>query len=90
MPNGNQPTVSGLLTTMTVTWGASLFADGGAVPGYVVRRYPALGGAGQNAANGCGGIVAATGCVETGVVGAWNYTVTPAAGLWRGGESSQS
>jgi hypothetical protein len=89
MPGGNQPSVSGLLTTKTVTWSASLFADGGAVPSYVIRRYPALGGAAQNAANGCGGLVAGTSCVETGVVGSWKYTVTPAVGLWRGAESAQ-
>ena len=35
--------------------------------------------------------VAALTCTETGVpTGTWKYTITPAAGAWRGTESGQS
>jgi hypothetical protein len=89
--SGNQPTASAVLRTVTVTWTASSFTTGGAVPGYVVWRYNALTGVGSQATNGCSGIVAAVTCTETNVpVGSWQYTVTPAAGNWRGPESTKS
>ena len=89
--SGNQPTASALLRNVTVTWTASSFTTGGAVPGYVVRRYNALTGAGTQATNGCSGIVTALTCTETNApVGSWQYTVTPAAGNWRGPESTKS
>lgn len=92
LPTGSPPTASVplLSTTVTVTWSAATFSGGGNVPGYVVTRYPLVGAA-LPAANGCGGTVSGTSCVETGVAaGSWRYTVTPAAGAWRGGESTKS
>lgn len=92
LPAGSTPSASVplLSTTVTVSWAGATFGGGAAVPGYVVTRYDALGNA-QAAANGCGGVVSGTSCVETGVpAGSWGYTVTPAAGAWRGGESARS
>jgi hypothetical protein len=76
---------------VTVSWSAAKFADGGNVPGYVIRRYNALTNAEQTVLSACNGIVAATSCVEHTVpTGSWKYTVTPAAGSWRGTESAKS
>ena len=76
---------------VTVTWSAAQFAGGGNVPGYVVKRYDAVTNAQQTVLSACNGIVAATSCVEHSVpTGTWKYTVTPAAGKWRGTESAQS
>jgi hypothetical protein len=76
---------------VTVTWSAAQFAGGGNVPGYVVKRYDAATNAAQTVLSACNGIVAATSCVEHGVpTGTWKYTVTPAAGSWRGTESGKS
>lgn len=75
---------------MTVTWAASSFVGGGAVPNYVVRRFNALSGAEGAVGAACSGLVAATSCVEAGVpTGTWKYSITPAAGAWRGGQSAQ-
>lgn len=75
---------------MTVTWAASSFAGGDAVPSYVVRRFNALTGAEGTVGAACSGLVSATSCVEAGVpTGSWKYSVTPAAGAWRGGQSAQ-
>ena len=61
------------------------------MPAYVVRRYNAFGGAEGTVLPGCSGLVPATSCVENNVpIGAWKYTVTPAAGAWRGAQSAQS
>jgi hypothetical protein len=89
---GNQPTVSNLGRRVTVTWAASYFTTGGAVPGYVVRRYNAVTGVGVNALNGCSGTITVLTCTESSVpTGSWRYTVTPAAGTnWRGAESPKS
>ena len=76
---------------VTVTWSAAQFAGGGNVPGYVVKRYDAVTNAAQTVLSACNGIVPATSCVEHGVPsGTWKYTVTPAAGSWRGTESGKS
>ena len=76
---------------VTVSWTAGQFAGGGIVPGYVVNRYDAVTNAVQTVLSACNGIVAATSCVEHGVpTGTWKYTVTPAAGSWRGTESGKS
>jgi hypothetical protein len=85
MPSGR---VSG--HDVTVSWSASTFAGGGAVAGYVVRRYDTLGAA-QTVGASCSGVVSGTSCTESGVpTGTWTYTVTPAQGNWRGAESPQS
>jgi hypothetical protein len=91
MPAGNTPTASAALTNVTVSWTASQFASGGNVPGYVVKRYNAFTNALQTTLANCSGIVAATSCTENNVPpGSWKYSVTPAAGGWRGTESAQS
>ena len=92
---GNAPTaataVSGKRTNVTVTWTASSFAEGGSVPGYVVRRYNASTGALQAVGANCSGVIAALSCTESNVAaGSWQYTITPAAGSWRGSESAKS
>lgn len=85
----NQPTAA--LGSVTVSWAASTFADGTNVPAYVVRRYNALTSAEAAVQAGCSGLVTATTCTENGVSpGTWTYTVTPAAGNWRGTQSGQS
>jgi hypothetical protein len=76
---------------VTLTWSAAQFAGGGNVPGYVVKRYDAVTNAQQTVLSACNGVVAATSCVEHGVpTGTWKYTITPAAGNWRGTESAKS
>jgi hypothetical protein len=76
---------------VTVTWTASKFADGMNVPSYIVKRYDAITNALQTTLSACSGNVGATSCVEHAVpTGSWNYTVTPAAGIWRGTESAKS
>jgi hypothetical protein len=76
---------------VTVSWAVSRFVDGTAVPSYIVKRYDALTNALQTTLAACSGNVGATSCVEHGVpTGSWKYTVTPAAGVWRGTESAKS
>jgi hypothetical protein len=92
MPAGavpNQPTAAG--ANVTVTWSASAFAGGGNVPAYVVRRFNALTSTEGTVLTACSGLVAGTTCTENNVpTGSWKYTVTPAAGNWRGTQSGQS
>jgi hypothetical protein len=93
MPTGNTPSASVPLLSfnVTVSWSASTFSGGGSVSGYVVKRYPAAGGAAVTPAAGCSGTVAGTSCTENGVpVGSWKYSVTPVRGGWTGTESAQS
>jgi hypothetical protein len=91
MPSGNVPAGSVAGHNVTLTWAASQFAGGTNVPGYVVRRYDSVSNALQTILAGCSGTVAATTCTESGVpTGTWKYTITPAAGTWRGTESGQS
>ena len=93
MPTGNTPSASVPLLSfnVTVSWSASTFSGGGPVSGYVVKRYPAAGGAGVTPAAGCSGTVAGTSCTENAVpLGSWRYSVTPVAGGWSGTESAQS
>jgi hypothetical protein len=87
---GATPTASVSSHNVTVTWAASTFSGGVAVPSYVVKRYDAL-GAVQTIGAACSGLVSATSCVEAGVpTGTWKYSITPAAGTWRGTEGAQS
>jgi hypothetical protein len=91
LPGGNTPSGSASLTSVTVSWAASQFSSGQSVPGYVVKRYNALTNALDTTLANCNNIVAGTSCTENGVPpGSWKYTVTPAAGSWRGTESAQS
>ena len=76
---------------VTVTWAASQFADGTNVPSYIVKRYDAVTNVLQTTLSACSGNVGGTSCVEHAVpTGTWKYTVTPAAGIWRGTESAKS
>jgi hypothetical protein len=76
---------------VTVSWAAVSFPGGGPVGGYRVRRYNAITNVEDTVLAGCVGTVLATSCVEQNApIGAWKYTVTPAKGLWRGGESPNS
>jgi hypothetical protein len=88
---GSTPNASVTGRKVTVSWTASSFTTGGAVPGYVVRRYNATTGVGTAALNGCSGTITGLTCTENSVpTGSWQYTVTPAAGNWRGTESGKS
>jgi hypothetical protein len=90
LPTGNVPTATAGLGSVTVTWAQSSFAGGGPVPSYVVRRFNAILGTEGAVGAACSGLVSSTSCVETGVPsGSWKYSVTPAAGAWRGGQSAQ-
>jgi hypothetical protein len=91
MPGGNTPSASVSGNAVTLTWTASLFDDGTTIPSYVVRRFNAITFAQATVLAGCSVTVTATSCTESGVpLGSWRYTVTPAAGAWRGAESAQS
>lgn len=93
MPAGNTPsaTVPLLSFNVTVSWAASSFSGGGSVSGYVVKRYPAGGGAAVTPLANCSGTISGTSCTENGVpLGSWKYSVTPVAGGWSGTESAQS
>lgn len=91
MPAGNTPGGAASMGSVTVTWTASTFAGGPPVPGYVVRRFNSLTQAEATVLAACAGTVSETSCTESGVpIGSWRYTVTPAAGTWRGAQSAQS
>ena len=93
MPTAAPAAPSGSVSShdVTVTWSASKFADGTNVPSYIVKRYDAVTNALQTTLSACNGNVAATSCAEHTVpTGSWKYTVTPAAGIWRGTESAKS
>jgi hypothetical protein len=86
-----KPTASVASHNVTVSWTASIFATGGPVPSYVVRRYDGVLGGVQTIGTACSGLVSGTSCVESGVpTGTWKYSVQPAAGTWRGVEGPQS
>jgi hypothetical protein len=91
LPTGSVPTASALLQDVTLNWAASSFPGGAPVSGYRIRRYNALTSVEDMVLTGCAGTVLATSCVESNVpLGVWQYTVTPAQGLWGGGESARS
>ena len=91
MLGGNVPTGSASGSSVTLSWAASLFADGSTIPSYVIRRFNSVTSAEATVLSACSGIVTGTSCTENGVpLGSWKYTVTPAAGAWRGAESAQS
>ena len=85
-----KPTATPSVHNVTVNWAASTFQEGGAVPAYVVKRYDLLGNP-QTVGTACSGLVSGTSCIESGVpTNTWKYSVTPAAGIWRGVEGPQS
>ena len=91
MPAGNVPSGTAAVGSVTVTWTASTFAGGAPVPGYVIRRFNSVTAAEAPVLSACSGIRSGTSCTESGVpIGSWKYTVTPAAGSWRGTQSAQS
>jgi hypothetical protein len=90
MPTGATPTASVSNRSVTVSWSASTMPGGGAVSGYLVKRYDTNGNA-QTIGSGCSGTIAALTCTETSVPGGtWRYTVTPVKNNWVGTEGSQS
>ena len=91
LPGGNVPTAAVAGNTVTLSWTASTFSGGAGIPGYVVRRFNSVTQLEATVLSGCAGLITTTSCVEGGVaIGTWRYTVTPAAGAWRGAESAQS
>jgi hypothetical protein len=90
MPTGTVPMAVAALTSVAVSWSAAT-VGGSPVAGYRVRRYATVGGAESVVAGTCAGVVAATGCTDSGTpLGSWRYTVTPVQHAWLGGESAQS
>jgi hypothetical protein len=88
---GNVPTGSVSSHAVTLVWSASQFADGVNVPAYIVKRYDAVTNMLQTTLASCSGLVASTTCTESSVpTGTWKYTITPAAGAWRGIEGAKS
>jgi hypothetical protein len=89
--SGNAPTASVSGRKVTVSWTASAYTNGGAPAGYLVRRYKASTGVLQTIGSACSETINALTCTESSVPsGSWQYTVTPAAGNWRGPESAKS
>ena len=85
MPAGQQPVVSVLGTSVTVTWAAVSLPGAGAVTGYEITRFDAATGTTATVAAGCSGIVTASTCTELGVpAGTWTYSDTPVLGNWVG------
>ncbi len=84
--------VSSVGREISVNWGASTLSNGASVAGYLVKRYPAGGGAPTVSPIGtCTGTVAAVTCLEDDTPpGSWRYTVTPVIGAWQGVESALS
>jgi hypothetical protein len=89
---GATPTVNSAGAQVTVTWAARTLANGTAVAGYEVRRYPAGEPTAQTILTACTGTVNALTCTESDVPGgSWQYTTTPLfAQHWRGAESARS
>lgn len=98
VPAGNTPTVSLAGTTVTVNIsqisvaGQLVGALGG---GYLVKRYPANGGASVTPGGTCGALVTGAAanltCTETNTPrGDWGYTVSPVLYQWTGAESATS
>lgn len=98
MPGGVTPTVSVVGTTVTVSIsqvsvsGQLVGALGG---GYIVKRYPASGGAAVTPGGTCGATVtgpsASLSCTETSTPrGDWRYTVSPMLYQWTSAESAAS
>jgi hypothetical protein len=96
LSTGNQPGAAASGSTVTVSWLQTVFhglpLGGYGNGGYVVRRYPASGGAEVAVGTGCAGTIrggaATLSCAEAGVPpGSWRYTIVPVLGSWTGGES---
>ena len=87
---GNTPTVSANSSAVTVSWAQSTLVGGGAVDGYVVKRYNASDVLQSIGAN-CSGTITALTCTENNVPsGTWKYSVTPKKASWNGAESAKA
>jgi hypothetical protein len=92
LPQGAVPesTVGSGAGTVRLRWAAAPLGSH-ATAGYLLKRYPAAGGAAQAVGAGCAGTIDGTSCVESAVPnGSWRWTVTPVRGGWRGPESDPS
>ncbi len=90
MPTGNTPSTSVSNRKVTVSWSASTLPGGGAVDGYLVKRYN-TGGSQQTIGANCSGTITGLTCTENAVPsGSWKYTVTPVLANWLGTESAMS
>jgi hypothetical protein len=96
---GNQPTAVVGAQTVTVSWMQTVFhglpLGGYSNGGYVLRRYPAGGGAAVAPGAGCAATISGGGatlsCAEANVPpGSWQYAVVPVLGSWTGTESLKS
>ncbi len=89
---GATPTAVSAGTTVNLSWAASTLASGGAVSGYVVKRYNATTLAVQTILSSCTGTIVTTSCTESSVpAGQWRYSITPVVGTnWTGAESALS
>jgi hypothetical protein len=67
MLGGNVPNGSASGSSVTLTWTASLFADGSTIPSYAIRRFNALTSAETTVLSACSGIVTGTTYTENGV-----------------------
>lgn len=92
VPQGATPTTSVTTQNVTVSWAARTLSSGGAVSGYIVKRYDTATLTLQTTLSGCTGTIAALTCTESNVpVGSWRYTTTPRfATNWAGAESALS
>ena len=89
-PAGNVPSASASGQNVTVSWSASSFPGGGAVSGYVVKRYNPSDQA-QTVLSNCDGTISGLSCTENSVpAGTWRYTITPKHSNWTGPESAKS
>ncbi len=79
-------------TSVTVSWAASSLSNGGAVSGYLVKRYDVGTLTSQPVLSACAGTVTALNCTEGNVPeGHWVYAIAPVfATNWRGPESLKS
>lgn len=90
MPTGPTPTAAAVFTTVTVAW-PDASVGGGAVAGYVVKRYDAVSGTASAVGGTCAGIVSASSCTDASApLGTWRYSVTPVHYGWAGAEGARS
>ena len=87
---GNTPTVSANSSAVTISWAPSTLVGGGAVDGYVVKRYNAS-DVQQSIGANCSGTITTLTCTENSVLsGTWKYSVTPKKASWTGAESAKT
>jgi hypothetical protein len=90
MPAGNTPTAAVSNRSVTVSWTAVTMPGGGAVDGYVVKRYNTS-GVEQTIKSACDVVISTTTCTENGVPsGTWRYASAPRLGAWQGAFGTMS